>query len=208
MRVLIQGVAGDVDAGHFLFHRQQRAFGVFLYIRIGDGAQLKAVLKSSVKEGQLVFVVVAFLPCLLLHHGFVHLHALHPATAQAVKRAGFNQGFHRALVDGAAVHPLAKIKDVAEIPAFLPFGHNRQRGLLAQAFDGVEAKADALFAFVCIHNKLDMGVVNQGRQDGDLIAPAKLHIDSDLARVAQVGVDERRHELGRVMALEPSRFDT
>ena len=133
-----------------------------------------------------------------------------PVELNRIKRTGFDQGLHRALVDLAAVYPHAKIKQtlerphrVARRPSAAPLArrHNRLDCLLACALDGAQTVANL---FVRDRLKAAHTPVHIRRLKGEAHLQGVFKQHFQLVGVVHLHRHVGAEKLGGVMHLEPA----
>ena len=124
-------------------------------------------------------------------------------SGQAVEGPRADQALHALLVDGPRGVAVDEVVEVEVIAAALALLHQLGDGVVAQVLDARKAEAHALLALDVVHGELLLGVVDVWRQHRDAPLAQGLDVIGDLGGVAEHGIHQRRHELHRVVQLQP-----
>ena len=128
---------------------------------------------------------------------------------ERVQRAGRDQSLARPLVHRLHVGPLQQVEEAVEGAALLPRLQDRLDRRRPQAANRTEPEADRLGAH---HRELPPAFVHVGRQHLQPVLqprhvapqlPALAHVLDHVVRLVDNRREQRRHELGRVVALQP-----
>ena len=149
---------------------------------------------------QLPFQIAAGVGLDAFEDALYRFHHTVSVGAKAVKGTCFDQAFHRAAVQLAAVHPLAEIIK-AGVGLFPALGDCVLDEVAAYVFHRVQAKTNLT---VVIGGKAAVGDVHIRRQHLDAQTGALAGILDDLIRIVQHTGEQCCHELAGVMALEVS----
>ena len=120
-------------------------------------------------------------------------------SGKGAGRSGENQALHHPLVYRLLTHP---VEEIAQVDKWPPLGAPRDNRLgrgLAHIFHRGQAETDPL----AHHGETQSALVDIRRQDPDFHPPAFLEDDRDPVGVVHFAGQGGRHELERVMHLEP-----
>ena len=135
LAIFVQRVAGDVNARHLFFVLQQQ---LWAHLRDLRARRFQPLVS---KERELAGNHGLAAGRLAVQYGFIHRQLLRAIAGKIVHRAGFNQRFDHALVDGLDFHALGKIIKVL-IGALLPTVQDRLHCAHAHIAHGGKAVAD------------------------------------------------------------------
>ena len=200
--VLIQRMAGDVHAGGLALHLEPG-----LFVKFGQiGHRRRRGLDfgcTHVEQGDLARDHALELAGRAVHGPLEHVQLLAAPPGQVIKGPRADQALHALLVDGAGGVAVDEVVEVQVVAAALPLLHQLGDGVVAQVLDPRQAEAHALLALEVVHGELLLGVVDVRRQHRDAPLAQGLDVIGDLGGVAGHGIHQRRHELHRIVQLQP-----
>ena len=205
---LVQRVAGDVNAGHFLLHAEKHLAGMLRQGGDPEGRlrRAAAVRPRQIEQAQLAGQVLALLLSGVVHQLLVDAEQLRPVMAQPVQRPGLDEAFHRALVHAFAAGPADEIKNVGKGPVQALLYDQLHRAL-PHVLHAAQPEADTGHApAVPAHAVFPDALVHVRRQDRDAVGAAVLDVACRLGQIVHDAVQNGGHEGHGMMQLEPGRL--
>ena len=202
--VLIERMAGDVEAQHLFFAGEFFGAGP-----IGDFG--KRVLGGGLLGGEHgeesgLAAGAVFPHARAVFHGAIdHRHQLRAGAFERIHGAGLDEAFDHAAVDCAQIDALAEIVERGEGAAVGARFRDRFDRVRAHVLDRAEAEADAFVGSGNDRREIEVGRIDVGGKHADVHFAALIDVLDHLRRVAGFRRQQGRHELDGVVRFEIRR---
>ncbi len=199
--VFVHRMPRQIEACRFLFKGHPVPLAQLLQPRHlhRDGCLFIA---AQIKHPDLALHILALRAGYGIHDRLIDRQKLRTVQAKAVQRAALDQVLQRALVEIAAVEPLAQIFQALEASAALPLPHHQADKPAADIFHRRQAEADPFLH----HGELILRLIDIRRQYGNPHTFAFGNIFRNFGRTVQHGGHQRRHILPGKMAFQIRRL--
>ena len=198
--VFVHRVAGQVQAGCLLFHRQQLAHRHLGDIRQGNLRILHALAAHTEQVHLPLDVALAALRD-RVHHRARNSDELTATVSHGIECARFDQTFQRAAVEFAVIHALTEILERGKQAARLPLGYHCLHQRPPHALDCGQAKTNRTPGY----RKAVERLIDIGRQYGNTHFARSLDIFRNFLRPVEHTGQQRGHIFARMMTLQVGR---
>ena len=200
-------MAGDVNAGHFLFHAEKHLAGMLRQGGNPEGRLSRPAARSrQIEQAQLAGQILALLLSGVVHQLLVNAEQLRPVMAQPVQRPGLDEAFHRALVHAFAASASGKIKNVGK-GAVTALFHDQLHCALSHVLHAAQTETDTgRTPAVPAHAVFPDALVHVRRQDRNAVGAAVLDVARRLGQIVHDAVQNGGHKGHGMMQLEPGRL--